>query len=333
VTAHLLGFTGVWVEMDDGANRAITRHDMLPSILTVAGGGRAVLARYQYEELMFFVAGLISEAKIAGYLPASVEEDTAGRPRIEWDAIRVARLEAGLPICGHKDCTIPFDADVDAGRVAEVIKRAEDEVFALLKANWPAVLRVVNALCRRDRITSAEFEALMAGPKRAGKRRQRRPEVARHGKANVHRGERVRNNGPSDESSRTPSMHTASLVGDSCPQRAPHRKSAPRTAQSSAVLGEVTTAIRLARAPLADVGLERDFEVSIPATLGGRPRIVDLGCTHLAVSGRVRSDWSWPGLPVCGWEGVDASRRAQHSVRCSRATGRMCVLPASLASG
>jgi hypothetical protein len=61
VTAHLLGFTGVWVEMDDGANRAITRHDMLPSILTVAdpgpGNGRAVLSRYEYEELMYFVAG------------------------------------------------------------------------------------------------------------------------------------------------------------------------------------------------------------------------------------------------------------------------------------
>jgi hypothetical protein len=73
--------------MDDGANRAITRHDMLPSILTVAdpgpGNGRAVLARYQYEELMYFVAGLVAEEKIAGYLPGNVEEDTAGRPRID----------------------------------------------------------------------------------------------------------------------------------------------------------------------------------------------------------------------------------------------------------
>jgi hypothetical protein len=86
VTAHLLGFTGVWVEMDDGANRAITRHDMLPSILTVAGGGRAVLARYQYEELMYFVAGLVAEEKIAGYPGDCVEEDTAGRPRIDRDA-------------------------------------------------------------------------------------------------------------------------------------------------------------------------------------------------------------------------------------------------------
>jgi hypothetical protein len=30
VTAYLLGFTGVWVEMDNGYNHAITRHDMLP---------------------------------------------------------------------------------------------------------------------------------------------------------------------------------------------------------------------------------------------------------------------------------------------------------------
>jgi hypothetical protein len=149
---------------------------------------------------MYFIAGLISEVKIAGYLPGNVEEDTAGRPRIDWDAIRVARLEAGLPICGHKDCTIPLDApdgeggcdDANPDRdkrvtgkdVAEVIKRAEDEVFALLKANWQAVLRVVNVLCKQDRITSIEFDALMAGPKRAGKRRRtsiagRRPKPAR----------------------------------------------------------------------------------------------------------------------------------------------------------
>jgi hypothetical protein len=209
VIAHLLGFTGIWVEMDDGANRAITRHDLLPSILTVAdaslgtslggGGGRAALARYQYEELMYFVAGTVAEEKIAGYPAAYVEVDVAGRTSVDWDAVRVARLEAGLPICGHKDCTIPFDADpIDddagggAGRVitqrvtgkdvAAVIKRAEDEVFALLKANWRTVLRVVNALCKRDgdKITSIEFDALMAGPKRAGERRKpARPKPAR----------------------------------------------------------------------------------------------------------------------------------------------------------
>jgi hypothetical protein len=211
VTAHLLGFSGVWVEMDDGYNHAVTRHDTLPSILMVAdpgpgarsvSSGRAVLARYQYEELMYFVAGLVSEVKIAGYPRAPedyVEEDIAGRPRIEWDAVRVARTEAGLPICGHKDCTIPLDAPdggsgCDAGRVtqadvAAVIKRAEDEVFALLKANWPTVLRVVNALCKHDRITSIEFDALMAGPKRAGKRRRRpkRKPTARQAGPNTRR--------------------------------------------------------------------------------------------------------------------------------------------------
>jgi hypothetical protein len=197
VTAYLLGFTGVWIEMDDGRNRAITRHDMLPSILTVAGGDRAVLARYQYEELMYFVAGLVAEEKIAGYPGNHIEEDTAGRLCIEWEAVRAARLEAGLPICGHSDCTIPFDADVDddvvdthagpdsnddagcgAGRrrrvteadVAAIIKRAEDETFDLLKANWRTVLRVVNALCKRDKITSTGFDVLMrASPKSAGK--------------------------------------------------------------------------------------------------------------------------------------------------------------------
>jgi hypothetical protein len=219
VAAHLLGFTGVWLEMDDGCHRAITRHDLLPSILAVADAGsassaRAVLARYQYEELMYFVAGLVAEVRIAGYLSGYDEVDTADRNSVCWEAIRVTRLEAGLPICGHGDCEIPFDAPLDAPNgkgeggcddaqhvitqhvttrrvankdVAAVIRRAEDEVFDLLKANWRAVLRVVNALCRRDRITSAELDALIAGPKSARKRQ--RPK----------RKSRVRNDGLSND--------------------------------------------------------------------------------------------------------------------------------------
>jgi hypothetical protein len=139
-------------------------------MLAVVDGGRAVLARHLYEELMFTAAGTVAEETIAGYRVGYVEVDVAGRTSISWDAVRVARLEAGLPICGHKDCEIPFDDGVDTrpdsvGRVTEadvaaVIKGAEDEVFTLLKANWPIVQRVVKALCRRDRITSIEFDAL-----------------------------------------------------------------------------------------------------------------------------------------------------------------------------
>jgi hypothetical protein len=41
-------------------------------------------------------------------------------------------------------------------------------VFALLQANWPVVRRVVNALCRRDRITTAELDALIAAGRPKG---------------------------------------------------------------------------------------------------------------------------------------------------------------------
>ena len=50
VVAWLLGFSGVWVDMEDNAYRAIVRHDLLPSMLAVADGGRAVLARYLHED-------------------------------------------------------------------------------------------------------------------------------------------------------------------------------------------------------------------------------------------------------------------------------------------
>jgi hypothetical protein len=111
-----------------------------------------------------------------------VEEDATGFAIVPWLASRVAHLEAGLPICGHKDCEIPHDDVVDAERIAAVIKRAENEAFDLLKANWHLVKHVVNVLCRRDQITSIEFEALMTGPKRPKKKPVSR-QAARSGKA------------------------------------------------------------------------------------------------------------------------------------------------------
>jgi hypothetical protein len=76
---------------------------------------------------MFSVAGLVSEAKIAGYQTSYVEEDVAGRTSVAWGAVRVARIEAGLPVCGHQDCEIPFTPDsvrrVAEEDVVEVIQR------------------------------------------------------------------------------------------------------------------------------------------------------------------------------------------------------------------
>ena len=128
----------------------------------------------------------MAEGKIAGYPADYVEVDVAGRTTVPWDAARVARIEAGLPVCGHKDCGIPFDTSpVDAGpdsagpdsagsvigritEEAEVIRRPEDEVFDLLKANWLAVERVVDALCEQDRLTTPELDALITGSNSVG---------------------------------------------------------------------------------------------------------------------------------------------------------------------
>jgi hypothetical protein len=40
-------------------------------------------------------AGLVAEVKLAGYPAGYVEVDVAGRTSIAWDAVRVARIEAG----------------------------------------------------------------------------------------------------------------------------------------------------------------------------------------------------------------------------------------------
>ena len=76
------------------------------------------LTRYLYEGLMFSVAGLVAEVKLAGYPAAYVEEDVAGRTSVAWDAVRVARIEAGLPVCGHKDSNWMHSRTLAYGRAA-----------------------------------------------------------------------------------------------------------------------------------------------------------------------------------------------------------------------
>jgi hypothetical protein len=157
----------------------------------------------------------VAEERIAGYRVGYVETDIAGRTTIGWDAVRAARVEAGLPICGHKDCTIPLDADVDAERIAEVIQRAGNEVFDLLKSNWPVVQRVVNALCKRDRITSIEFDDLITGKRRGQRQRSKRKLVTQHDEADTSRAI-VSNDGPNiDKTSNDGSgKRETALVGE-----------------------------------------------------------------------------------------------------------------------
>jgi hypothetical protein len=163
VAAQLLGFNNVRIDMEADEYRAIVWYKG-PTLTVLAKGDRA--RRDLYALLMFSVAGLVAEVKIAGYPADYVEKDADGFVSIPWLAVRVARIEAGLPICGHKKCEIPFDAE----RIADVIKRAEDEAFALLKANWLIVKRVTNALCRQDRLTAIELEDLIAGKRRRPKK-------------------------------------------------------------------------------------------------------------------------------------------------------------------
>jgi hypothetical protein len=159
---------------------------------------------------MFSVAGLIAEVRIAGYPTGYVEVDVAGRTSIAWDAIRVARIEACLPICGHKDCEIPFDTE----RIAEVIQRAEDEVFVMLQANWPVVQRVVRTLCKRDRITSLELDDLITGKRRGQRQRSKRKLVTQHDEADTSRV--ASNDGLNiDKTSNDgSSKHEPTLIGD-----------------------------------------------------------------------------------------------------------------------
>jgi hypothetical protein len=77
-------------------------------------------------------------------------------------------FQVGLPICQRRRCQAPADL------IAYAVERAEDEAFALLKANWASVKRVTNALCRQDRLTTAELDDIITG------RRRHRPGLKGH---------------------------------------------------------------------------------------------------------------------------------------------------------
>jgi hypothetical protein len=153
VVTRLLGLKDIWIDMKADEYRSVVWHEGLTWAELVNGDGAGSAL---YAQLLFSVAGLVAEAKIAGYLAEYVEQDADGIAIVPWLAVRVARIEAGLPICGHKRCKIPFAAE----RIAAVTKRAEDDAFVLLKANWSIVECVTGALCRQDRLTAIEFEGL-----------------------------------------------------------------------------------------------------------------------------------------------------------------------------
>jgi hypothetical protein len=146
VVGWVFGFSEIWIEM---CTRRDTRRDYRP-VVWYAQAAYTVLvygehaAHDLYRNLLFSVAGLVAELRIAGYPPSI-------------------------------------------------------EAFDLLKANWHLVKRVINVLCKRDKITSIEFEALMAGPENKRRPKKKKP-TTRSGKASVQHpllgcGERVRNDG------------------------------------------------------------------------------------------------------------------------------------------
>jgi hypothetical protein len=204
VAACLLGYRGVWVDMEASVHLALTRfehNNLTPTMLAVdggalsgGGGDRVPFIHALCDELIVAVAGLVAEVALAGYRTSYVEPEVLGR------AVHVVRAAAGLPICGSTQTStqkcrytkcrtlgkqvfqvgLPIcrrrQCQAPAGCIIYVIERAEEDAFALLQANWPAVKRAVNALCKHDRLTFAGPDVLIAPspPERAGKCRRPR---------------------------------------------------------------------------------------------------------------------------------------------------------------
>jgi hypothetical protein len=133
-----------------------------------AGGDPAALTRGLYADLMVALAGPAAQ-KLAGYPDSIRDEHDADSINVIGCAVRLARIEAGLPLqAGPDESELNDGAPLHAAGCA-IVDRAWPETVALLQDNWSAVARVAGALQIRDHLTQAELDHIIANGQRKPK--------------------------------------------------------------------------------------------------------------------------------------------------------------------
>lgn len=126
-----------------------------------AGGDRVALVRGLYADLMVVLAGLAAQ-KLAGY-PGDTDGLDGDTERMIDLASALARIEAGLPMRPDPDEPQelkPGDPLHTAG--IALIERAWAETTTMLQDNWLAVERAAGAQRKRDQLTQADLDHVIA---------------------------------------------------------------------------------------------------------------------------------------------------------------------------
>jgi hypothetical protein len=146
-----------------------------------SGGDQAALARSLYVDLMMALAGGIAQ-EIAGYLIKGDGGLTGDMNATISCARQIARIEAGLPMAppGPAQPLKPSDPLYTA--TVAILERASAETVAVLRANWWSVERIAGALRKRNQLTQAELDHIIAHGQRE---RQHGTEGVSHGQSTL----------------------------------------------------------------------------------------------------------------------------------------------------
>jgi hypothetical protein len=136
-----------------------------PSAGFLAGGNDpAAKARGIYSDLMVALAGAATQ-QLAGCVDNSGDEDDS--VYVGSCAGMLARLEAGLLAVPGPDESCDLNpGDPLHAAALRIVRRALAETETLVRDNWLAVVRVAGVLAKRDRLTQAELDHVIANGQR-----------------------------------------------------------------------------------------------------------------------------------------------------------------------
>ena len=160
VVARKLGVEVARVDLTANDDRIATVQTRSATWATrQAGDDPPALARGLYADLMVALAGDAAQ-KLAGLLGHSGDSDF---DNVTNFAGMLARVEAGLPSePGPSELHELKHGDPLHTAACAIVERAWAETNTMLRDNWLAVVRVAGVLGKRDRLTQAELDHIIA---------------------------------------------------------------------------------------------------------------------------------------------------------------------------
>jgi len=161
VVARKLGIAVTNITMIPGDGYGVAAHAHIELVVKRGHGDPAALAQELYANVMVAVAGAAAQS-VAGY-SGSIHDDAHAKDRnsaLSY-AATLARIEAGLPALPGPP-QVPERGDPLHTASVNILARALPETMALLNDNWHAVVRVASELIKRDRLSQAVLDQIIA---------------------------------------------------------------------------------------------------------------------------------------------------------------------------